>query len=94
MHSTTSISVNIKLAGGDAFSIASDVDTIYKSKINKASSANFSKQFICNKGISGGMYPITASVTYEYIVNGESSKARRSSPSASKLFQRKVLKSK
>ena len=63
--------VNIKLAGGDAFSIASDVDTIYKSKINKASSANFSKQFICNKGISGGMYPITASVTYEYVVNGE-----------------------
>ena len=63
--------VNIKLAGGEAFSIASDVDTIYKSKINKASSANFSKQFICNKGISGGMYPITASVTYEYVVNGE-----------------------
>lgn len=63
--------VNIKLAGGDAFSIASDVDTIYKSKINKASSANFSKQFICNKGIPGGMYPITASVTYEYVVNGE-----------------------
>ena len=47
--------VNIKLAGGDAFSIASDVDTIYKSKINKASSANFSKQFICNKNASGGM---------------------------------------
>ena len=44
---------------------------IYKSKINKASSANFSKQFICNKGIPGGMYPITASVTYEYVVNGE-----------------------
>ena len=63
--------VNIKLAGGDAFSIASDVDTIYKSKINKASSANFSKQFICNKGIPGGRYPITASVTYEYVVNGE-----------------------
>ena len=63
--------VNIKLAGGDAFSIASDVDTIYKSKINKASNANFSKQFICNKGIPGGMYPITASVTYEYVVNGE-----------------------
>ena len=63
--------VNIKLAGGDAFSIASDVDTIYKSKINKASSANFSKQFICNKSIAGGMYPITASVTYEYTANGE-----------------------
>lgn len=63
--------VNIKLAGGDAFSIASDVDTIYKSKINKASSANFSKQFICNKNASGGMYPITASVTYEYTANGE-----------------------
>lgn len=63
--------VNIKLAGGDAFSIASDVDTIYKSKINKASSANFSKQFICNKNASSGMYPITASVTYEYTANGE-----------------------
>ena len=63
--------VNIKLAGGEAFSIASDVDTIYKSKINKASSANFSKQFICNKSTSGGMYPITASVTYEYTANGE-----------------------
>ena len=53
------------------FLIASDVDTIYKSKINKASSANFSKQFICNKNASGGMYPITASVTYEYTANGE-----------------------
>lgn len=63
--------VNIKLAGGETFSIASDVDTIYKSKINKASSANFSKQFICNKSASGGMYPITASVTYEYTANGE-----------------------
>ena len=60
--------LNFKLSNKSA---QYNVDTIYKSKINKASSANFSKQFICNKGIPGGMYPITASVTYEYVVNGE-----------------------
>lgn len=63
--------VNIKLAGGDAFSISSDVDTIYKSKIAKSATASFSKDFICNKSVLGGMYPITASITYEYTLNGE-----------------------
>ena len=84
--------VNIKLAGGDAFSIASDVDTIYKSKINKASSAGFSKQFICNKSVAGGMYPITASVTYEYTANGEKQQGTAEFTFSIKVNSKKVSK--
>lgn len=63
--------VNIRLSGGDAFSIASDVDTLYKSKIAKNKSASFSKKFVCSKSAVSGMYPITAAITYEYYANGE-----------------------
>lgn len=63
--------VNIKLSGGEAFSILEDVDTIYKDKISKNSTASFSKQFVCSKNTASGNYPITASVTYEYTENGE-----------------------
>lgn len=63
--------VNVRLSGGDAFSIASDVDALYCSSIAKSASASFSKNFICNSSLKNGMYPITASVTYEYTQNGE-----------------------
>lgn len=63
--------VNIKLSGGDAFAIASDVDTIYKSSIAKKSTASFSKAFVVNKSTGAGMYPINAVVTYEFTDKGE-----------------------
>ena len=63
--------VNIRLSGGEGFSVASDVDALYSAGIAKNSTASFSKAFICGKDLKTGMYPITASVTYEYTVNGE-----------------------
>ena len=63
--------VNIRLSGGDAFSVASDVDALYSSGIAKSGKASFSKAFVCGKDLKTGIYPITANVTFEYTVNGE-----------------------
>lgn len=69
---TTDISnVNVRLSGGEAFSISKDVDTIYKQEIKKGSTAKLSKNFVCGKSTEAGMHPITVSVTYEYTVGGE-----------------------
>lgn len=62
--------VNIKLNGGDAFSIVNDVDTIYRNSISKNGKAKFSKKFICNNSVSAGMHPISVSITYEYTKSG------------------------
>lgn len=62
--------VNIKLNGGDAFSIVNDVDTIYRNSISKNGKAKFSKKFICNNSVSAGMHPISVSITYEYTKGG------------------------
>lgn len=63
--------VNIRLSGGDAFSVSKDVDTVYKSSIVKGGTAKFSKNFVCNKSVDAGMHPITVSITYEYVSGGE-----------------------
>lgn len=62
--------VNVKLNGGDAFSIVNGSDTIYKASIAKNSSADFSKKFICNNSATSGLHPITVSITYEYVKKG------------------------
>lgn len=62
--------VNVKINGGDAFTIVSSGDTIYKSGIGKNQTAELSKKLICNKSVSSGYHPISLSVTYEYVKAG------------------------
>ncbi len=70
--STTDIkNANIKLSGGDAFSIAKGVDTIYYDAISNGKSVRLSKAFHCSSSCSSGIYPISVAITYEYIQNGE-----------------------
>ena len=86
--------VNVRLSGGDAFSIASDVDALYSSGIAKSGTASFSKNFICNSSLKTGMYPITASVTYEYTVNGEKQQGSAEFTFSIKVTEKKKAKSK
>ena len=62
--------VNVKINGGDAFTIVNSGDTIYKNGIAKNQTAEFSKKLICNKSASSGYHPISLSVTYEYVKAG------------------------
>ncbi len=86
--------INVRLSGGDAFSIASDVDALYCSSIAKSGSASFSKNFICNSSLKSGMYPITASVTYEYTLNGEKQQGSAEFSFSIKVTEKKKSKSK
>lgn len=86
--------VNIKLSGGDAFAIASDVDTIYKSSIAKKSTASFSKAFVVNKSTGAGMYPINAVVTYEFTSKGEKQQGSAEFNFSIKVNSKKSSKSK
>lgn len=62
--------VNVKINGGDAFTVVNSGDTIYKNGIAKNQTAEFSKKLICNKSASSGYNPISLSVTYEYVKAG------------------------
>ena len=62
--------VNVKINSGDAFTIVSSGDTIYKSGIGKNQTAELSKKLLCNKSASSGYHPISLSVTYEYVKAG------------------------
>lgn len=62
--------VNVKINGGDAFTVVNSGDTIYKNGIAKNQTAEFSKKLICNKSVSSGYHPISLSVTYEYVKAG------------------------
>lgn len=62
--------VNVKINGGDAFTVVNSGDTIYKNGIVKNQTAEFSKKLICNKSVSSGYHPISLSVTYEYVKAG------------------------
>lgn len=62
--------VNVKINGGDAFTVVNSGDTIYKNGIAKNQTAEFSKKLICNKSLSSGYHPISLSVTYEYVKAG------------------------
>ena len=39
--------LNMRLSGGDTFTVANDVDTIYSPSLSKGASAQFSKNFLC-----------------------------------------------
>lgn len=62
--------VNVKINGGDAFTVVNSGDTIYKNGIAKNQTSKFSKKLICNKSVSSGYHPISLSVTYEYVKAG------------------------
>lgn len=62
--------VNVKINGGDAFTVVNSGDTIYKNGIAKNQTTEFSKKLICNKSVSSGYHPISLSVTYEYVKAG------------------------
>ena len=62
--------VNVKINGGDAFTVVNSGDTIYKNGIAKNQTAEFSKKLICNKSVASGYHPISLSVTYEYVKAG------------------------
>ncbi|WP_297129380.1 COG1361 S-layer family protein [uncultured Eubacterium sp.] len=62
--------VNVKINGGDTFTIVNSSDTIYKSSIGKNQTAQLSKKLMCNKSASSGYHPISLNVTYEYSKNG------------------------
>ena len=63
--------LNMRLSGGETFTVANDVDTIYASSLAKGASAQFSKSFFVTNGATAGMYPITISATYDYVEGGE-----------------------
>lgn len=62
--STDLKSVNLKLNGGDAFSVYKGSDLVFVESIAKNSSKTITKKFICNKSIGAGIYPISASISY------------------------------
>lgn len=69
---TTDIkNANVRLSGGDAFSIAEGVDTIYCDTISKGKTVRLSKTLHCNSSCSSSIYPVAVSIAYEYIQNGE-----------------------
>ena len=63
--------VIIKLSGGDTFVVADGTDTISVSNINPNSSVSVSKKFSCLNTAQSGVYPVTASISYEYIEGGQ-----------------------
>lgn len=77
----------IRLSGGEVFSANNSTDTLYSDKIAKGGSAAFSKSFYCSETAESGMYPVTASVTYEYFDDGE-----KISASSEFSFSVKVIK--
>lgn len=67
--STAVQNVIVKLSGGEAFVPAEGTDTTSIDKIS--STAKLSQKFKCQNSAPSGVYPITASVTYEYFEGGE-----------------------
>lgn len=63
--------VIIKLGGGEAFVVADGTDTIALDSLSAGASKQISKQFQCLNGVKSGVYPVTASIAYEYFDGGE-----------------------
>lgn len=63
--------ISLRLSGGEALSIANDIDTVYIDSLAKGGNTEVSKDFYCSTAAETGMYPITVSAAYEYTVNGE-----------------------
>lgn len=70
--STTAVkNIIIKLGGGEAFVVADGTDTIALNSLSANASKQISKEFQCLNGAGSGVYPVTASISYEYFDNGE-----------------------
>lgn len=70
--STTAVkNVIIKLGGGEAFVVADGTDTLALNSLSAGASKQISKQFQCLRGVQSGVYPVTASISYEYFDGGE-----------------------
>lgn len=69
--STAVKNVIIKLGGGEAFVVADGTDTIALNSLSAGASKQISKQFQCLNGVKSGVYPVTASISYEYFEGGE-----------------------
>lgn len=70
--STTAVkNVIIKLGGGEAFVVADGTDTIALNSLSAGANKQISKQFQCLNGVKSGVYPVTASISYEYFDGGE-----------------------
>lgn len=61
----------IRLSGGEAFSVYNGTDTIYQEAISQNGTSSFSKSFYCSSSAESGVYPISVSISYEYIDGGE-----------------------
>lgn len=65
---TTEIkNIIIKLSGGECFVVADGTDTVTMKSLPAGASADMSKSFKCLPSAASGVYPITATVSYEYI---------------------------
>lgn len=69
--SVTVKNVLIKLTGGESFVVADGTDTVAVNSLSPGGSAKISKQFQCLASVNSGVYPVTASITYEYYEGGE-----------------------
>lgn len=63
--------VIVKLSGGESFVVADGTDTIAIKQIAKGASVSVKKSFQSLKTASSGVYPIVASISYEYFDGGE-----------------------
>ena len=63
--------VIIKVSGGETFVVADGTDTISVDHINPNSSVSVSKNFTCLNSAPSGVYPIVASISYEYVEAGQ-----------------------
>ena len=63
--------VIIKVSGGETFVVADGTDTISVDHINPNSSVSVSKNFACLNYAPSGVYPIVASISYEYVEAGQ-----------------------
>lgn len=61
----------IKLGGGESFVVADGTDIVSIRSLSAGASKQISKEFQCLRGVASGVYPITASITYEYFEGGE-----------------------
>lgn len=63
--------VIVKLSGGEAFVVADGTDTISVDSIPAKGSASITKAFKSQSTIPSGIYPISASISFEYFDGGE-----------------------
>lgn len=63
--------VIVKLSGGESFVVADGTDTVSIKEISKGSSVSVKKSFQSLKTAPSGVYPIVASISYEYFDGGE-----------------------